>query len=255
MTKLEIKVDIDLNWNGKPPTYKAKIGDIIYYDKETEQLFDHDQRPLMRMLPGVIDMIASPWVNRLGRLVIVEGARNVGKTFLTGLLDGSHWQYYKYPFAGYFKAMLENKSFDDSTEAREVFHFSTGFDITLLSMFGQGLLGNNPLIADRGFLSNIVLGIQQHRISEREGDLYLEYLASQGYLCYVTVMYLTAPTKGDDRNKDQWEFLDSDEMNRLYMRYMKLAKELEPSLRIVRFDNQFDDESAKKFKTMFGLTV
>lgn len=251
MPKYEIKQDIRLNWHGQDHT-DFVAGQLIGYDPQTGVLTNERDEHVMRVMRGVIDMIATRLDDKLGRLCIVEGVRNVGKTHLLASLAYTHWKAYKYPFASYFKANIERSSFQEDTRSASAFHFSTGFDVTLLSMHKESLL-QGPVVADRGFLSNIVLGVQQGRVTDEDATTYLRYLAAEGYLANVSVLYITADEKADERGKDDWEYLQAGAMHGLYMKYMKAAKELEPALKIVRFHNTFDYVAVDKFKRLFGL--
>ena len=171
------------------------------------------------------------------KLIIVEGARNVGKTYLIDKI--SSLNKYKFPFAKYYNDAY-SKTIDDNSNS-ELFYFTAGFDITLFDMHKNGLIQNN-LMLDRGFLSNIVLGIQSKRITYEQGVKHLNYILNN-YPNSFEIVYIIAPEKIDDRNKDAWEIYKQKETLELYDKFLKLI----PTQYIHIQKNNFDEKDKYNF--------
>lgn len=158
-------------------------------------------------------------------VILIEGARNVGKTFM---LKNSKFESYKFPFIPYYKSMMAEKPEDTGHESKEAFHFTTAFDVTLFSMMDAGVISPLvPLLIDRSFLSNVVLGELQSRITHAEGLKYIDYLADQGYLDKLHMLYIDkfSAASGRSTNKDDWEFLGYEEQKAKYEQYFKYLEE------------------------------
>lgn len=170
-------------------------------------------------------------------IVLIEGPKNVGKTFL---LKHSKFESYKFPFIEYYKTMIAKKPEDTGHKSKEAFHFTTSFDVSLFSMIESGVISPiTPLLIDRSFLSNVVLGELQSRITHAEGLEYIDFLADQGYLDKLNMIYVDkfSAESGRSTNKDDWEFLGYEEQKQKYEQYftyLKEAYEWEPT----RFINQ-----------------
>jgi len=158
-------------------------------------------------------------------IVLIEGPKNVGKTFM---LKHSKFDTYKFPFIPYYKSMMAVKPEDTGHQSKEAFHFTTAFDVTLFSLIEAGVIGPIvPLLIDRSFLSNVVLGELQSRITHAEGLKYIDYLAEQGYLDKINMIYIDkfSAESGRSTNKDDWEFLGYEEQKAKYEQYFKYLKE------------------------------
>lgn len=183
-------------------------------------------------------------------LIIVEGAKNVGKTYL---IENSGVPSYKFPFANYFNEFLKNNTDNVGTADDATYHFSTGFDISLLSLAKSGLV-REPVIVDRGFLSNIVLGQTQNRITDEDAYAYIDFLHSNEYLgANLRVIYIQRRSSntsgGRTEDKDQWEYLDYNKMNDKYHQYIGYLWE-KYKFKCEIFYNDFDNESLYEFKYM-----
>ncbi len=151
------------------------------------------------------------------KLTFIEGSRNVGKTYL---IEKSNFPSYKFPFVSYFNEFIMKDDFEKSNSNMEAYHFSNGYDITLLSMHKLGLANTN-VIYDRGFLSNIVLGIAGKRITIKDGENYIDFLHEQEYLNNIRIIQITSNISNDVRNKDAWHVLDVNQTNDLYEHFFK----------------------------------
>lgn len=176
----------------------------------------------------------------------VEGPKNVGKTFLLGK---SKFSTYKFPFIPYYKAQMAVKPEDTGEGSKEAFHFTTAFDVTLFSMIESKALIGFPLLVDRSFLSNVVLGELQSRITHEEGCRYIDWLAEQGYLENFTVVYIDKkkPEDGRSNNKDDWEYLGYEEQQAKFEQYFKYLEE-KHGWKPVRFVNAMNKEEIARFE-------
>ena len=170
-------------------------------------------------------------------ILLVEGARNCGKTYLIDKI--SSLNKYKFPFAKYYNEAY-SKSMEDNSNS-ELFYFTAGYDVTLFDMHKQGLIENN-LLLDRGFLSNIVLGIQSKRITKEQGINHLNYILNN-YGDSFKIVYITAPERADERNKDAWEIYKQKETIELYDEFLKLI----PEQHIYIFQNTFEENARYSF--------
>jgi hypothetical protein len=152
--------------------------------------------------------------------------------------------------------MIAKHPEDTGAGSKEAFHFSTSFDISLLSM-SKHIASISPLLVDRSFMSNVVLGEIQGRITHEEGIKYLDFLAESGYLDKAHVIYVDKhdPKAGRSDSKDDWDFLGYEEQKEKYEKYFSYLKEKygwEP----VRFTNQMIDTSSQMFdKTVLDMIM
>lgn len=137
-------------------------------------------------------------------IVLYEGPRKVGKTFLAKKeSEEGKGVYYKFPFT----------EMTNISKGSDFHGISMGEDVQLLNLIYTGHLNN--LIIDRGFISTVVYGIINNRITKKEGFDYLNYifgkykiLQTPGFVIKV-VMSEKQYTRGetnfwDDHNKDSF---------------------------------------------------
>jgi hypothetical protein len=174
-------------------------------------------------------------------LVIFEGARNSGKTYLAQRAsEYNKIPLYKFEFVKWFNELGLK---DDS---RESHLFALGKEIQILQANRDGIL--HPIILDRGFLTVLVWGVLSKRISFEEAFEELDQIIKFGLLENCKVYYI----KGDnpdksDRNKDNWDFRDntSDEKY-LYGKFISYILDVYPNFNnfsIYSFENKFDETS------------
>lgn len=180
-------------------------------------------------------------------MIIIEGARNTGKTYLLSRLNG--YTTYKVPFISYFNAFLKGEDFVESNADSGAYHFTTGNDVAILSMHRMGLISKT--LFDRGFLSNVVLAVQQGRITEQQGMDYIDWLIREQYTEYVVIVYVDGKRVEDDRNKDEWSILDQDGTKALFDKFIGYIGN---RINIVRFYNSFGEGDVEAFqKTIDSL--
>lgn len=174
-------------------------------------------------------------------LVIFEGARNSGKTYLaTKASEHNSLPLYKFEFVKWFNQL------NLSDNSRETHLFALGKEIQLLQANRDGIL--SPIILDRGFLTVLVWGVLSKRISFEEAIEELDQIIALGLLenCRVYYIYGDNPNKSD-RNKDNWDFRDntSDE-EFLYKKFISYILNVYSNFKnfsIHSFENKFNDSS------------
>jgi hypothetical protein len=178
-------------------------------------------------------------------LVIFEGARNSGKTYLAQKAsDYNKIPLYKFEFVKWFNDL---KLKDDS---RDSHLFALGKEIQLLQANRDGIL--QPIILDRGFLTVLVWGVLSKRIDFDEALEELDKIMSAGLLrnCKVYYIHGENPNKSE-RNKDNWDFRDNtSEEKFLYEKFIQHIVEVYPGrfeeFSIYSFENKFDETSIIK---------
>lgn len=178
------------------------------------------------------------------KLTQIEGSRTVGKSYL---IEQSKIPSYKFPFVDYFNNFILNEDFKESNKNLNAYHFSNGFDITLLDMNSK-MLANTDIIYDRGFLSNIVLGILGDRINIDDGKKYIDFLLNKNYLKNVRIIQVKSNKQIDDRNKDKWEILDYEKSEWLYDIFSMYILEQSPSFEYITYFNKKQKQDIKNFK-------
>ena len=174
-------------------------------------------------------------------LVIFEGARNSGKSYLAGrAADYNNIPLYKFEFVKWFNDL---KLSDNS---RETHLFALGKELQILQTNRDGVL--SPLILDRGFLSVLVWGVLSKRISFDEAIDELNQIMNSGLLenCKIYYIHGDNPDKSD-RNKDNWDFRDnSSDEKFLYEKFISHIVE--------NYSGPFDDFSIYTFENKFNET-
>ena len=177
-------------------------------------------------------------------LVIFEGARNSGKTYLAQKAsEHNNIPLYKFEFVKWFNEL----GLEDSSRSSHL--FALGKELQLLQANRDGIL--HPIILDRGFLTVLVWGVLSKRIDLDEAIEQLDKIVSSNLLenCKVYYIHGDNPNKSD-RNKDNWDFRDntSDEKF-LYEKFIHYILENYPSFdnfSIFSFENKFDETSIIK---------
>lgn len=196
-------------------------------------------------------------------VIAIEGSKNVGKSYLIGKSGDDS---YKFPFQEYFKEFIAKDDKDTGNGSKEAFHFTTSFDVTLLSMIKANIIRPiSTVLIDRSYLSNLVLGEIQGRITHEEGLKYIDWLAKKEILDVMPILYIDKKHKEDGRavEKDKWEFLGYEQQKEVYEKYFKYLKDkykIEP----YRFINDFNGnitemhfcmKIAEIEKTAFGKAI
>ncbi len=177
-------------------------------------------------------------------IIIIEGSRNVGKSFLIDSIK-HHFGLYKVPFKPWFDYVHEGNM--NNNGDKSLFYMPLGGEITTLDLYAKGILNKN-LILDRFFLSNVVYGIQSGRIEKDEAYKNARYILDN-YSDVIKIIHIEADPKEDDRNKDGWNIYDQGTSNDLYS---SVYKDL--NIQPIRFKNTFDKQSVLDFYNLiYGI--
>lgn len=177
--------------------------------------------------------------NKIKPIIIVEGVRNCGKSFLINKIKDSYLTY-KYPFTDWFNYVYDKDMSNNIN--KEIFYLIFGQDSCLFDMYSKGLI-KDQLVLDRGFLSNVVFGIQSKRITEEEAIKNLKWQLEK-WPNLFKVVYLSSEHIEDLRDKDSWSIYKSKETDKIY-RHLFKELNIEP----IEFFNNKDKESEIEFFT------
>lgn len=175
--------------------------------------------------------------SKLKPIIIVEGVRNCGKSFLINKIKDSYLTY-KYPFTDWFNFVYDNDMSNNIN--KEIFYLIFGQDTCLFDMYQKGLI-SNQLVLDRGFLSNVVFGIQSKRISIEEAIKNLKWQLEK-WPDLFKIVYVSSEYIEDLRDKDIWSIYNSKETDTIYR---MLFKEL--NIEPIEFFNKMNKESEIEF--------
>lgn len=169
-------------------------------------------------------------------IIIAEGARNVGKSYLLNSIKGEITTY-KYPFADWFNNIFVdlNKNSEDS-----LFYMPFGMETAVLDLSEKNII-DKPILVDRSFLSNAVFGIMTNRITKKQAIDNLQWVLKRWPNAYH-IVYIDANIRDDDRNKDQWSIYDPIKTRMLYE---ELLNQL--NFNVTYFKNDFDLQSVHRF--------
>lgn len=177
-------------------------------------------------------------------MVIIEGPRNVGKTFLlskTGLDD----KIYKFSVSQFFDL------FGLQAEEKMV-GFSLGKDFQIMKLNKEGLIRPRTIM-DRGFLSSVVYGVINNRFTKQFGDFYVKYIVDNFLSDDVLIVYIDAGCEGNpNRCKDRWDNkIEFENQIEIYKRYLPMI----PRGNLTVFRNNFTPKSIEEFKELIEEAI
>ncbi len=164
---------------------------------------------------------------------LIEGPRNVGKSFL-------------------IQKVLEKKNFKLlKTEVIPIFseiknpYILIGKELPILSMLENHQF--DSIILDRGFISTLAYGDFFQRYSSTEMDVLTRYINSKNL--NLTILLLSGENPNKERNKDSFDFLDSryEEQLKYFDKYFDRIT----CCKKVKFTNNFDEDSVDRFLDLF----
>ena len=174
-------------------------------------------------------------------LIIFEGARNSGKTYLAQRAsEHNKIPLYKFEFVKWFN----NLGLKD--DSKETHLFALGKEVQLLQANRDGIL--DSIILDRGILTVLVWGVLSKRIDFDEATKELDLIMNSGLLegCKIYYIHGDNPDKSD-RNKDNWDFRDnSSDEKFLYEKFISYILE--------NYSGPFDNFSIYTFENKFNET-
>jgi hypothetical protein len=180
------------------------------------------------------------------KVIMIEGSRGVGKTFLVKSLNMDA-NIHKIPFAGYFNECFVN-DFPDLTKEEankktDIHYYSLAYDIIVLDLVKTNKI-NYDLIVDRSLLSSFVFGILANRVTFDQIKNEYDWI-KKTYGQHIEIIYVNGNTGDDTRNKDMWNIYNNKETHDMYQR---IIKELE--IPVTYFNNNYDEKSVDGFNVL-----
>lgn len=181
-------------------------------------------------------------------VIMVEGARNVGKTFL---LNKIKQKVYKFPFNDYIINSYAKEShevpFNQMNEYPPIHYFSLGTDIAVLELDKQNMFKDN-VITDRNFLSSLVFGIQSKRITYQQALIEGKYIVDN-YKKFKIILVFKDNETSDDRDKDRYNIYKYSATVQLYN---DLINDIGLQDYVVFFNNTFDEDAIIQFNSLIN---
>jgi hypothetical protein len=175
-------------------------------------------------------------------LILIEGARKAGKTHLLDLLGKVSPQYksFKFDFTGSYIGL------GLPANARETHMFGVSKEIMLHQLNRDKVIGNPPIIVDRGILTCAVWGVLEKRISLKEAETQLTWMAETGLFNNMVIIDILG-TFPVERKKDIWDHMDErvKEESELFSHFFSFLTSLGVS--IISFNNTFDIAGEENF--------
>jgi len=170
-------------------------------------------------------------------LIILEGSRNSGKTYLAQKQDTL--PVFKFDFNSNFS------TWDFGKQSEDIHWFGLGKEVMLHELEQSGYLPK--LLVDRGILTNSVWGVFQGRVTKTQAEQDLINFHKRGLFKNVRIIVVEGES-GRSRTKDIWDNDDSraEEERVLFRSFSLLLKDLGVDVR--SFTNNFDLESVVRFK-------
>lgn len=170
-------------------------------------------------------------------LIILEGSRNSGKTYLAQKQDTL--PVFKFDFNSNFS------TWDFGKQSEDIHWFGLGKEVMLHELEQSGYLPK--LLVDRGILTNSVWGVFQGRVTKTQAEQDLINFHKRGLFKNVRILVVEGES-GRSRTKDIWDNDDSraEEERALFRSFSLLLKDLGVDVR--SFTNNFDLESVVRFK-------
>ena len=181
-------------------------------------------------------------------LIVIEGARKSGKTFLIN--SQRILPTFKFQFNEAFSGLkLERDSADTHYLGlgKELMIHQLNRDGFLKEQFPIGWMqSTSSFMVDRGIISNTVWGVFQKRITLAQAEEQIKWIARSGLL-QDSYFVAIEGTSVQERKKDMWDQDDSriQEEIDLFNHFYKLMERL--GYNIHRFMNNFNKESEQDF--------
>ena len=171
-------------------------------------------------------------------LIIVEGARKSGKTYLIEQQDSL--PVFKFDFNGNFS------TWDFSKSSSDVHWFGLGKEVMLHELDSSGFLPK--VIIDRGILTNSVWGVFQRRVTAEQAKKDLINFNKRGFFKNTKIVLIEGEYQ-QKRRKDIWDQDDirREEETTLFSSFSDLLLDLGVEVHV--FPNNFDLDSVIRFKT------
>lgn len=196
-------------------------------------------------------------------MIIIEGARNVGKTYLLEqYLKNFPNKYftYKFPFFNFYKELELDQELNAGT------YFGYRKDLDLLTLAKSNLLPAN-LLLDRGFVSNAVFAMIFRKAKEADMVKYIEIIKEHFSDVPIDIVYVEADEYSRTQNNiaevrekdasevDALNVTNSDIYSNTYtFKYNWVLGLLDkcPNIHIHKITNHFNEESVKEFSNLLN---
>lgn len=179
--------------------------------------------------------------NNSGPLVIIEGARRSGKSYLIGRQE--IFPVFKFDFNGAFSKL------DLGHDSRLTHMFGLGKEVMVHQLNKEGIVGN--LLIDRGIITNSVWGVMMERCSSEEALNELEYAIEEKYF-HNTTFILVRGTYEGNREKDLWDSMEHliPREVELFDKIFDFVRSRGVKTRIIQ--NKFNEESVDEFNKLLN---
>lgn len=173
-------------------------------------------------------------------IIIFEGCRNSGKTFLSKQIsEDLYIPRFQFDFVEYFRGLeLESK------ESESAHSFSMGKDLMLMQLNRDGFIQEDVII-DRGFLTVLSWGLLEKRIDLPTARKHLELLNSKGLTRGIHIIYVEGDNPdASDRNKDMWDGIEKTNSEKVaYEFILNQISSDHSNIKVTRFRNEFNEQS------------
>ena len=170
-------------------------------------------------------------------MIIIEGARNVGKTFLLDSLDDTYIKY-KFSFGDYYRKFELN-------DKQKGIGFGIGKDLQIMKLHKEGFIPRE-LIMDRGFISCAIYSVLEGRCSIEWAEAYFKYVIDNFYdPDTMKILYVYGRNSSKRVRKDAWLNVSREDELELYEFFNSKI----PTLK--SYENEFN----KHDKTMFSMEI
>lgn len=199
----------------------------------------------------------------MAQLLIIDGARDVGKSFLIDSLrepELPSMKFYKFNFVSFHNYLMGLNGVSEDERSKAII-LGSGFgkDLQVMQLYKEKLLCDKTIIMDRGFLSSAVYATVYGRITEEEAKNYLLHIQERFYMedPVPPTLYVSAPCENPHKRgpKDKWDDIgDSTKLNQIEL-YEKFLNDADLQLiaeTVSFFYNQYDEKSVDDFSVMVG---
>jgi thymidylate kinase len=191
-------------------------------------------------------------------IVLVEGHRHSGKTFLMESFFKENTDpkihYYKFAFAKY----IDELGMRDQETGPGVHYFSIANVMTILEL-NQTLLKDEVIVFDRSIFSAYVWSIYRERMDKERLILEFEKILTSDLWQNCKILYVKRPVDISTKAREKDYFgnfenakAEKDLFDELFSRFIEIIDSKEKSNRLVRFTNNFDPFSEERFRMLLN---
>ena len=177
-------------------------------------------------------------------IILIEGPRNTGKTFLLDLLDKG---IFKFPFSDWFNSLKI------SDQSEELHSFALAKEIMLHQLNRDGYL-QDKVFVDRGIITTWVWGLMQGRITRERISEEMDEFIKNGLFNDVKIILFEGKNLNKRREeKDFWDNSKYQEESDLYLEIIReITRKVDTTLSLYPFSNDFDKKSGERFIAMIN---